>query len=124
MSDTVTLHGTVYQMEPVMRVGKNDTPKQTVVIDNGRKYQNLAPVNFFGADAVEIVASAQVRSGDKVEVDVYIGGREYNGKFYADIAGQDIRVIDKTPPEFQDAPPITDDSGKDEIDQQLDDLNF
>ena len=66
--------------------------KTTVVVDNGSEYNNLVPVVFFGDRA----SKAACAEGDKVEVTFYVGGREWKDRFFADISGDSLRVLDAT----------------------------
>lgn len=51
-------------------------------------------VKFFGGEA-QRVAKYNLGIGDLVAIAVTIGGREYNGKYYADIIGEDFRMMDR-----------------------------
>ena len=55
---------------------------QTVVIKNERQYSNLMPVKLVKED---IGKFDDLEIGTRVKVAVYIGGREWNGKYFADI---------------------------------------
>ena len=66
--------------------------KSTVVVDNGSEYNNLVPIVFFGDRA----ANAACAEGDKVEVTFYVGGREWQDRFFADISGDTLKVLDET----------------------------
>ena len=74
--------------------------KRTLVIgaDNGWWRDNefnsrpqQIPVEFVG----KVVDQAmQVRIGDLVRIDGNLSGREYNGKYYCNLEGRDISVLD------------------------------
>ena len=66
--------------------------KSTVVVDNGSEYNNLVPVVFFGDKA----SNADCAEGDKVEVTFYVGGREWQNRFFADISGDTLKVLEST----------------------------
>jgi hypothetical protein len=55
---------------------------QTVVIKNERQYSNLMPVKLVKED---IGKFDDLEIGTRVKVAVFIGGREWNGKYFADI---------------------------------------
>ena len=74
-------------------VGKDAKRKVTAVIDckaDGDKYDRIVPVVGFGKGAVALEGIAE---GDEVEMEVYLGGREWNGKYYPDIACKSVRVV-------------------------------
>ena len=74
--------------------------KRTVIVDTGSKFSNLAPVTFFG----DKVSQANVSEGEQVEVTLFLGGREYNGKYYPDLSGDKIEVLGKG--SVPSAPPV------------------
>jgi len=93
-----TIKGTVHTVETQTGTSeKGEWKRQTVVIKTSAEYKNLVPVGFFNKD-IDVV------SGDVVEANVYVGGREYKGRYYADIDGdtitvvEKVRVADNTPP--------------------------
>jgi hypothetical protein len=66
--------------------GKNGEWKNTtVVVETSSNFNNTVPISFFNKEV-------NVKEGDEVEVDVYIGGREYNGSYYSQIDGNEISV--------------------------------
>ena len=66
--------------------------KSTVVVDNGSEYNNLVPFVFFG----DKMLKAACAEGDKVEVTFYVGGREWQDRFFADISGDTLKVLNET----------------------------
>ena len=88
--EPVKIKGTVkrvLEQSGTTSAGKTWT-KKTLVIDNGSQYSNLAPVVFFGDKSQAVTA----KEGDNVEVSLYVGGREYNGKYYPDLQGDSVTV--------------------------------
>lgn len=75
--------------------------KRTVVVDNGSDFSNLVPIVFFGDKA----SSANCKEGDTINATFYVGGREWQGKFYADISGNTLEVTGSSnvPPKPQPA---------------------
>lgn len=69
---------------------KGEWFKNLVVVDNGNKFNNLIPISFFGMDV-------DCAKGDEVEVSFYVGGREYKGKYYAQIDGHELKVLEGRP---------------------------
>jgi len=91
--------------------------KSTVVVDNGSEYNNLVPVVFFGDRA----SNAACAEGDKVEVTFYVGGREWQDRFFADISGDTLTVLNAT----SAAPaPATKQTKQEVFDGESDDLPF
>lgn len=69
---------------------KGEWNKTTVVIDNGSQYSNTVPYVFFGKTPQELAVS----EGQEAEVSFYVGGREWNGKFFSDLKGESITIVD------------------------------
>jgi hypothetical protein len=70
--------------------GKNGEWKNTtVVVETASKFNNTVPISFFNKDV-------NVKEGDEVEVEAFIGGREYQGKYYAQIDGNEISVTNSS----------------------------
>lgn len=87
-------------------VGKDAKRKITAVIDckaDGDKYDRIVPVVGFGKGAV---ALAEIAEGDEVEMEVYLGGREWNGKFFSDILCKTVRVLAMAARAPADAAPV------------------
>lgn len=72
--------------------------RTTVVVETESKFNNTVPVSFFND-------TPQCSVGDNVEVEFYVGGREYQGKYYAQIDGKSVSVTSSggnaTPPVAQ-----------------------
>jgi RecG-like helicase len=70
--------------------GKNGEWKNTtVVVETSSNFNNTVPISFFNKEV-------NVKEGDEVEVEAYIGGREYQGKYYAQIDGNEISVTNSS----------------------------
>lgn len=80
------LVGTVHDVQTQSGTSdKGEWTRTTVVVETSSKYNNLVPVSFFNPDFT-------VNKGDSVEIDYYVGGREYQGKYFAQIDGSTLRV--------------------------------
>lgn len=94
-----TIKGTVHNVETQTGTSeKGEWKRQTVVIKTSAEYKNLVPVSFFNKD-IDVI------TGDKVEATAFIGGREYKGKYYADIDGDTITVEEKVQVKETTPPP-------------------
>lgn len=74
--------------------------RTTVVLDTGSNFRNTAPITFFDGDF-------SVKQGDEVEIDFYLGGHEYNGKYYPDVDGKNLRKVSNTKATPKQPEPIT-----------------
>jgi predicted membrane GTPase involved in stress response len=83
------IEGTLKQKMNVREFGKNNTPVQTIVIDIKQKFDSLIPIDFIGSDKVEMLES--ISEGQDVAVEFYVGGREWQGKYFVSLKGQDIQ---------------------------------
>jgi hypothetical protein len=93
MSDTrqfFVLSGLVHSQTPPREVGKNNTPVVEVRLDlePGAKYPNVAPVEFWGREAVD--AASPLVAGQRVEVECTVRGREWQGRYFVGIRAAKI----------------------------------
>jgi hypothetical protein len=58
--------------------------RTTVVIETANQYRNTVPVEFF--------SEVSVKEGDEVVAEFFAEGREWKGKYYANLAGNKITV--------------------------------
>ena len=82
--NTGTIAGRVVAVLP--ETTKQGKDKLTVVIETsneGSRYQNPIPVVAFGASVAYI---AGLQPGDEVRIACYIRGREWQGRYFVDIA--------------------------------------
>jgi len=91
MSSSFKMSGKVHTVINDSGTTKKGDPwnKRTVVIDNGSDFNNLIPIVFFG----ERMENAVCNEGDNVDVTFYVGGREWQGKYFADISGDKLDVV-------------------------------
>ena len=76
---TTTIKGKVHHIGPVESIGSNGFTKRLLVIDTGAKYDNIVPIEAKKDNCAKLDG---LSVSDNIEVEIYIGGREYNGKFY------------------------------------------
>lgn len=74
------------------KVGKKATDKATAIIDvtGESQYTNVVPVSAMGKSFDKLDG---IKEGDEVTCSVYLRGREWNGKYFAENAVKDCRVI-------------------------------
>lgn len=72
----------------------------TLVLQVEGTFPQLVPIKFFGRMAEE---ARSCKVGDVLEVTGRLGGRDWNGKVYADIVGESIEVVAESPRQ-QDLP--------------------
>lgn len=78
----VEIVGTVHAITPELPAGNSGKMKRILVIKTDSQRNNLVPIECFGDRSADI---DDLKVGDQIKAKAYIGGREYNGKFYADI---------------------------------------
>ena len=89
MSNKVELQGTVVQIEEKSgETTKGTWKRQNIVIKTNAEYKNTIPVGFFNKDL-------DVKEGDNVTVTAFVGGREYEGRYFLDIDGDTLTVTGK-----------------------------
>lgn len=91
----VEVKGTVYKVLEQSGTSKstgNSWTKKTVVVKTNSQYDNLIPFEFFNkeVDAVE---------GQSVTVTGYVGGSEWNGKFYPSLKGDQVSSLSPSSPQ-------------------------
>lgn len=81
--------GKVHEVQTQTGKGeKGEWKRTTLVIETASKYNNLVPISFFNEDI-------SANKGDEVEVDFYVGGREYQGRYFAQLDGNKVEVLRK-----------------------------
>ena len=100
MSEQHSITGRVHHIGEV-ETFKGDFTKRILVIDNGGKYNNLVPI-YFTKERTEKLD--QLSLGELVKVSIDLCGREYNGKYYADIIGWRFEKLEQKAPAPEPAP--------------------
>lgn len=88
------IKGVIHLIEETQEIGEKGFKKRLLVVKTESEYQNLVPIDFT-KDNVDLLDSFS--EGDAVVVGVNIGGREWNGKYFAAINGWRISKTDDAP---------------------------
>jgi hypothetical protein len=83
------LKGTIHSITPIETVGSNGTQKRSVVLNTGDQYNPHVAITFMGKS---IDKAANLRVGQDVTIDVNIGSREYNGKWFTEVSGWKVAI--------------------------------
>jgi len=89
------IEGTVRHVGQTESVGSNGFQKRLLVVETSDKYDNLCPIEF---KKDKCVLLDQVTVGQRVTVEVNIGGREYNGRYFPSITGWKVTVAERMQP--------------------------
>jgi hypothetical protein len=89
------IEGTIRHVGQTESVGSNGFQKRLLVVETADKYDNLCPIEF-KKDKCALLD--QVTVGQRVTVDVNIGGREYNGRYFPSINGWKVAVAERMQP--------------------------
>ena len=79
-------NGTVLRCDRYVSKAGNDIVTVIVHVEDD-KYPQDIPVKAFGKMAKEAL---ELKAGDRVHIDGRLGGREWNGKYYADVIAETI----------------------------------
>jgi len=87
-----TIKGKVVDVGAVQTFGDNGFKKSVLVVDNSNddKYPSPVPCEFIKDNADKI---AGLNPGDLVEVECFINGREYSGKYYCNVTGYKFTIV-------------------------------
>jgi hypothetical protein len=84
----MTIKGTVHHIGNTEKI-TDKFSKRLLVVKTDQEYNNLAPIEFT-KDKTELLDSLQI--GQSVSVEVNVGGREWQGKYFASITGWKIEA--------------------------------
>jgi|13_taG_2_1085334.scaffolds.fasta_scaffold04964_5 hypothetical protein len=113
MSNKVELAGTVINYsEKTGETTKGAWKRQNIVVRTSSEFKNEIPVGFFNK-------GLDVKVGDEVTLTAFVGGREYQGKWYLDLDGDTLSVISKTRVEEKTPEPVAQPAGVGEVDETL-----
>lgn len=90
-----TITGTIHHIGQTESIGSNGFQKRLLVIDTGGKFDNLVPVDA-KKDGCALLDSFQV--GQQVAVEVYIGGRQWQERYFASIGMKSISAAGGSKP--------------------------
>ena len=102
----VKIRGTVHFLDEVKEYGQNNFRKREVVINTGNeKWDNPIPVEFI-KEGIE--KSEHLYSGQEVEIECSVKGREWQGKdgqtkYFLSLQGREITFLSE-PAETGDSP--------------------
>ena len=105
MSNKVELKGNVINItEKSGDSAKGTWRRQNIVIRTDNSVKNEITVGFFNKDL-------DVKVGDNVTLTAFVGGREYQGKWYLDLDGDTLSVTGKamTPSDVYQTAVVEDD---------------
>jgi hypothetical protein len=87
----VEVIGTVKEVQDVMTFDSG-FQKQTVIIETEDKFNNQIPVQMIKEN---VGSFERIPVGTQVRLDAYVGGREYNGRYYVDITLSKITGVNR-----------------------------
>jgi hypothetical protein len=111
----MTITGVVHHIGHVETFGSGFT-KRLLVVNNGKKYDNLLPIDFT-KERTALIDGLKV--GQTVTVEYDAGGREYNGRYFAQNSGWKLEADQSAPPQNQSAPPAKQSAPPAEDDTEL-----
>lgn len=80
---TTIIKGTVKEVLPIETVGSNNTQKQIVLVNSGDQYNPVNAVTFLKEKTEQ---SSALNTGDTVEMNCNVNQREWQGKYFTDVA--------------------------------------
>ena len=101
--------GKLHVVGPLLKFAK--LRKAQIVIDTGAQYGNLVPVDLNYEDAD---LTAGMRPGMDIALTAYVGGREYAGRYYADLRAEKGSVRLASAPAPVEARPAENEADKDD----------
>ena len=77
-----TITGTIHHITPTETIGDKGTTKRIVVVKTTTTYQNLVPIEVYKEPCKSF---DNAKTGQSIAVEVEVGGREWQGRYYASI---------------------------------------
>jgi hypothetical protein len=114
----MTITGTVHHVGQTEVISEKFSKRLLVVKTDG-EYNNLCPIEFT-KDKTALLDTLQI--GQSVSVEVNLGGREWQGKYYASITGWKLTAQARMESRVATAPIVT--QAPQPIDDNPDDLPF
>jgi len=87
----VTITGTLQEVQPVQEFASGFT-KQLVIIATESKYDSLIPIELVKD---KVGSFDGIQPGSTVSVNAYLGGREYNGRYYISLKFADLNDVQR-----------------------------
>jgi single-strand DNA-binding protein len=85
MRISVTVEGTVIEVQSTREYGSNGFRKSSIVIDTGGEYPDKFKVDWIKDKADQ--AANDIPEGAGIKVEAYLNGREWNGKYFTGLTG-------------------------------------
>ena len=85
-----TITGTIHHIGDTETIGAKGFTKRLIVIKTAAQYDGLIPIEAKKDDCARL-DSFQV--GQQVKADIYIGGREWHGKYYPSLTLKSIEAV-------------------------------
>ena len=102
MSESIIISGKVVAIGEIQTFDSG-FKKQTLVVDNTNNAQYPSPVPIdFQKDKIELLQPIHI--GDIVDAMVFISGNEHKGKYYANIKGFGINVVQVADSHYEPTP--------------------
>jgi hypothetical protein len=83
MSEKIEIKGTVETILEIQEFASG-FKKRTIVVNTGGKYPQTVPIDF-AKEKIDLLDN--LAKGQEVTIGVNVRGNEYNGKYYASLAG-------------------------------------
>ena len=87
----VTITGTLHEVQPVETFASGFT-KQLVIIATESKYDNLIPIELVKD---KVGSFDGIQPGSTISVNAYLGGREYNGRYYISLRLAELNDVQR-----------------------------
>ena len=87
----VTITGTLQEVQPIQEFASGFT-KQLVIIATESKYDNLIPIELVKD---KVGSFDGIQPGSTVSVNAYLGGREYNERYYISLKFADLNDVQR-----------------------------
>lgn len=84
-----TITGTIHHIKDTETIGDKGFKKRLIVIKTAAQYDGLIPIEAKKDDCARLDAFA---IGQQVKADIYIGGREWNGRYFPSLTLKSIEA--------------------------------
>jgi hypothetical protein len=84
------VEGRITHIGQTETIGEKGFTKRLLVIDTEAKFNSLLPIEFH-KENISLLDPLTI--GDSVKVEINLGGREWNGKYFASITGWKIETV-------------------------------
>ena len=84
-----TITGTIHHIGDTETIGDKGFKKRLIVIKTAAQYDGLIPIEAKMDDCATL---DRLQLGQQVNVDIYIGGREWNGRYFPSLTLKSIEA--------------------------------